>query len=95
MGEVKMSVKVKIPSILRQFISGEEVVEVKANDALECLTNLTAQFPSLRRWLYDKQGEPRPQVWIFINGEKINADVLANPLNDGDELLIMLAVAGG
>ncbi|MBA7713772.1 hypothetical protein ES703_122782 [subsurface metagenome] len=99
-GAAKISVKVKIPLILRQFTNGQEVVEVPASNALECLHNLTAQFPSLRRWLYNKQGELRPQVWFFVNGERINrerinADELTNPLRDGDELLIMLAVAGG
>lgn len=87
-----MSVKVKIPSLLRQFTNKQEVVEVTACNALECLNNLTAQFPSLRRWLYDKQGELRPQVHIFINRERASADEL---LKDGDELLIMLAIAGG
>ena len=87
-----MSVKVKIPSLLRQFTNKQEVVEVTAYDALECLKNLTAQFPGLRRWLYDKQGELRPQVHIFINGERASASEL---LKDGDELLIMLAIAGG
>ncbi|HUU64245.1 MAG TPA: MoaD/ThiS family protein [Dehalococcoidia bacterium] len=67
-------------------------MEVKANDALECLTNLTAQFPSLRRWLYNKQGEVATHVHIFINGKQASVDEL---LNDGDELLILLAVSGG
>ena len=71
-GAAKISVKVKIPLILRQFTNGQEVVEVPASNALECLNNLTARLPGLRRWLYNKQGELRPQVWLFINRERIN-----------------------
>jgi len=94
-GAAKISVKVKIPLILRQFTNGQELLEVTGYSPMECLHNLTAQFPSLRRWLYNKQGELRPQVWFFVNGERINADELTNPLRDGDELFIFLAVAGG
>jgi len=87
-----VSVTVRIPSLLHQQTKGQEVVEVTANDALECLNNLAAQFPSLQRWLYDKQGELWTQVHIFINGEQASAGEL---LKDGDELSIMLGIAGG
>jgi molybdopterin converting factor small subunit len=87
-----MSVEVKIPLILRQFTNRQEAVEVTAANVPECLNNLTAQFPSLRRWLYNKQGEVATHVHIFINGKQASADEL---LNDGDELLILLAVSGG
>jgi molybdopterin synthase sulfur carrier subunit len=90
-----MSVTVKVPSLLRKYTNGQELLEVPGYSPMECLNNLVVQFPGLSRWLYDKQGELRPQVWFFVNGERINADELTNPLNDGDELLIMLAVAGG
>lgn len=90
-----MSVTVKVPSLLRKYTNGQELLKVPGYSPIECLHNLVVQFPSIRKWLYDKQGELRPQVWFFVNGERINADELINPLNDGDELLIMLAVAGG
>jgi molybdopterin converting factor small subunit len=87
-----MSVMVRIPSLLHQQTKGQKVVEVTANDALECLNNLTAQFPGLQQWLYDKQGELWPQVRIFMNGEQASAGEL---LKDGDRLSIMLVIARG
>jgi len=90
-----MSVKVRVSSLLRKFTNGQELVEVPGNSPLECLHNLESQFPKIRKWLYDKQGELRPQVWFFINGERIYADELTRQLNDGDELFILLAVGGG
>jgi molybdopterin converting factor small subunit len=87
-----MSVTVRIPSLLHQQTKGQKVVEVTANDALGCLNNLTAQFPGLQRWLYDEQGELGPHVGILINGERASAGEF---LKDGDEVSIMLVVAGG
>lgn len=91
-----MSVKVRIPSPLCQLINcQEEVVEVAGYDVLECLDNLAVQFPAIKQWLYNKQGELFPYINIYVNGERDPADELTRPLKDGDELLILIMVAGG
>lgn len=91
-----MSVKVRIPSPLRQLINcPEEVVEVAGDNVLECLDNLAVQFPDIKQWLYNKQGELFPYIHIYVNGERDPTDELKRPLNDGDELLILVMVAGG
>ncbi|MCK4964066.1 MAG: hypothetical protein KAS54_03215 [Dehalococcoidia bacterium] len=90
-----MSVKVRISSLLRKYANGQELLEVTGYSPVECLHNLVVQFPDIRRWVYDKQGELRPQVWFFTNGERISADELTNRLKDGDELFILLALGGG
>ena len=90
-----MTVRVKLPLLLSKYANGQELLEVAGYSPIECAHNLVVQFPSLRRWLYDKQGELRPQVWFFANGERISADELTNPLKDGDELFIFLALGGG
>ena len=90
-----MGVKVKVSSLLRKYTNQQELVDVTGYSPIECLNDLVLQFPNLRRWLYDKQGKLRPQVWFFVNGERIYADELTNQLNDGDELFVFLAVGGG
>jgi molybdopterin synthase sulfur carrier subunit len=89
-----MSVKVRVSSLLRKFTDGQEVVEVTGHSATECLHNLGVQFPRIRQWLYDKQGNLLPYVQFYVNGERILVDELNNPLDD-DELLILLAIGGG
>ena len=90
-----MSVKVKIPSILRKYANRQELLDVTGYSAIECVHNLALQFPEMKRWLYDKEGELRPQVVFFVNGQGINADELTNPLNNGDEVSIFFAIGGG
>lgn len=90
-----MSVKVRIPSLLRKYANRQELLDVTGYSPIECVHNLALQFPEMRQWLYDKQGELRPQVQFFVNGQKIDADGLTNPLNDGDEVSIFLAIGGG
>jgi molybdopterin converting factor small subunit len=90
-----MSVNVKISLILQKFTDGQEMVEVPTDSPLECLHSVEKKFPKIRKWLYDKQGELRPQVWFLVNRERIYADELTKKLNDNDELYILLAVGGG
>jgi len=90
-----MGVTIKVSSLFRRFTNGQEFVEVTGNNTMECLHELEARFPKIKRWLYDKHGNLRPQVWFFVNGQKISADEMAKSLNDGDELFFVLAISGG
>jgi len=90
-----MNVNVRVSSLLRKFTNWQEMVAVTGDTAVECLRNLEAQFPSIREWLYDQHGELLPQVQIFVNGERAYTHELTNPLRDGDEVFIVLAIGGG
>ena len=90
-----MNVTVKVSALFRRFTNGQEFVKVTGDSPLECLHELEAQFPKIKRWLYDKQGNLRPQVWFFVNEQKISANDMNKPLNDGDELFFIVAVSGG
>lgn len=90
-----MGVKIKIAPILRKSTNGQELVEVKGRSPIDCLRDLGTKFPKIRRWLYNKDGKLRPQVMLFVNGERIHTGELTKPLNDGDELSILVAIGGG
>jgi len=92
----EMSVKVKVPSLLQvQITGGQETIEVEGHTPLECLRALESQFPKAGKWLYDGHGDLRPQVWVFVNGEKVYPDELTRTLNDDDEVSFLLAISGG
>lgn len=94
-----MTVKVKMSSLLRQLAQlakEPDIIDVSAPDPVQCMQVLVQRFPSLREWVYDsKQGRLLPQVQFFVNGHKLVAQQFTNPLKDGDELLILLAIGGG
>ena len=90
-----MSIQVRVSLILRQFTSNRELVDVACRTPIECVKNFVKKFPDSRQWLYDEAGELQPQVWLFLNGQEVFPDELNKPLNDGDELFILLAIGGG
>ena len=90
-----MSVKVKLPSILRKYTDGLEIVEMPVSSPIDCLSGIERRFPKIKRWVRDKDGKLRPQVWFFINGRRIYENELNNIMKDGDELSILFAIGGG
>jgi molybdopterin converting factor small subunit len=90
-----MSVNVKLSAVLRKATNWQETIEVTGDTPLECLRDLEVQFPGIRKWIYDKAGNVLPQIQLFVNGERIYADELTKQLKSGDELMILLAIAGG
>ena len=92
-----MEVTVVIPSILRQYTGGEGVVKVtRKGDIIysvsDCLNRLAERFPGVGQKLYDAQGKVAGYVYLFVKGKRVSA---GDTLQDGDELVIMLAVGGG
>ncbi len=66
-----VSVKVYIPTALRQYADGRDVVEVPAGPVKDVLADLTRQFAGLRRHLYGDDGRLRNFVNVYVNDEDI------------------------
>lgn len=84
--------KVLIPSPLRDYTRAAWV-EAHGATVGEVLRDLDRQFPGIRFRMIDEQDRMRRHVRFFIN-ERQTFD-LAQPLGDGDELLIVQALSGG
>lgn len=90
-----MAVKVQIPTPLRQYTNGQDVVEVAGSTVGEVLQALGEKFPGITERLLEN-GRVRRFVNIFVNDEDIRyLNDLDTPVKDGDEVSIIPAVAGG
>jgi MoaD family protein len=86
----------KVPSALRSYTDGEKFVEVSGSTVQTALQDLVSRYPGLKGHLYTSEGELRPYVNIYLNGEDIRTeDGEAIPLNEGDKLMIVPSIAGG
>lgn len=91
-----MSIKILIPTPLRQFTGNRDTVEVNGSTAGEALKDLTTQFADLKRQIMTEDGKLRSFVNIYLNNEDIRfLSKDATPLKDGDTLMIVPAIAGG
>jgi sulfur-carrier protein len=90
-----MPVRVKIPTQLREATDGEATVSVDGATVGEVLDSLYERFGELRSRIAE-DGGLRRFVNVYVAGEDIRfLDGLDTPVNDGDEVTILPAVAGG
>ena len=90
-----MTVRVRLSNLLRQATDWHETVEVDARTPEECLRAVEAQFPEVKKWIYDKQGKMWDRLQLFVNGKAIPRQEINQPMQDGDELHILLNIGGG
>lgn len=92
-----MSVKVKIPTQLRQLVGGERELEIeKAANVREILDNLGGQHPGLIERIVDENGELRRFVNLYVGDEDVRfLQGLDTPVEPDQTVSILPAVAGG
>lgn len=92
-----MSVKIFIPTALRQFAGNQSEVETEnASTVGEALSSLTAQHGDLQKHLYSDANTLRNFVNVYVNDEDIrHHERLETKLNDGDTITIVPSIAGG
>jgi len=91
-----MSVQVYIPTPFRRATNNKDRVTLEAADVQALLDELEDSFSGLRGLVRNEQGEVHNHVNIYVNNEGIDAlQGLATPLQDGDEVSIIPALAGG
>ncbi|MDZ8183897.1 MAG: MoaD/ThiS family protein [Nostoc sp. ChiSLP02] len=91
-----MSVTVLVPTALQQFTNNQATVESSGNTIAELVDSLEASFPGFKSRLCDEEGKLRRFVNFYLNDEDIRFLKGADTrLNDGDEVSIVPAVAGG
>ncbi len=90
-----MSVRVNIHRTHRIHTNGLEAVEVEGRTVGECINHLIEQYPGMREGLFDKKGKLLNVVEVYVNSESAYPDELAKFVKDGDEIHLILMLAGG
>ena len=90
-----MSVRIHIPTPLRQHTEGQAAVETEGTTVQAALDALGRKFPGIHQRIFEA-GEVRRFINVYLNDEDIRyLDNLSTAVKDGDELSIIPAVAGG
>ncbi|HET6154172.1 MAG TPA: MoaD/ThiS family protein [Marmoricola sp.] len=90
-----MAIEVRIPTILRTYTGGEKAVDAKGATLSALIDDLEANHPGLKDRLLDG-GDLRRFVNVYINDEDVRfIGSLEATLADGDQVVILPAVAGG
>ena len=94
-----MAIEVRIPTILRSYTGGEKAVEANGSTLAELIADLERNHPGIRERLLDGQNgdsELRRFVNVYVNDEDVRfTGGLDTSLSDGDQVVVLPAVAGG
>lgn len=91
-----MAIQVRIPTVLRKHTDGEKVVEGDGATIKALLDDLETRHPGLGAALTDADGGLARFINVYVNDEDIRfLDGVDTALQDGDEVAILPAVAGG
>ncbi|MBU6229375.1 MAG: MoaD/ThiS family protein [Cyanobacteria bacterium REEB459] len=91
-----MTVQVLIPTPLQKFSNDEASATLEAGSVDELLQALENRYPGIMARLCDDRGNLRRFLNVYVNSEDIRfLDNQATVLQDGDQVSIVPAVAGG
>jgi sulfur-carrier protein len=90
-----MPIKVHIHITHRQFTNGLDVVPVEGNTVGECLNYLIKQYPKMEKALFAKKDKLLNVVEVFVNHATAYPNELMKPVKDGDEIHLVVMLAGG
>jgi molybdopterin synthase sulfur carrier subunit len=90
-----MPIEVRIPTILRTYTGGEKAVDADGATLSALIDDLEANHVGIKDRLIDN-GDLRRFVNVYINDEDVRfIGGLEAGLSDGDQVVILPAVAGG
>jgi len=94
-----MAIEVRIPTILRTYTGGEKAVDATGATLSAVIDDLEANHPGIKdRLLEAKDGQTdlRRFINVYVNDEDVRfTGGLETALSDGDQIVVLPAVAGG
>ena len=91
-----MTIRVQLPPVLRAVSGGARTLEAEGSTIAAALTDLAAKHAALKLHFFDEAGGIRGNIVFLHAGAMIRAkEASARRLNDGDEVVITNALAGG
>jgi len=90
-----MAIEVRIPTILRTYTDGEKSVTAEGTDLSALIDDLESKHAGIKERLIDN-GDLRRFVNVYVNDEDVRfLGGLEATLSDGDQVVVLPAVAGG
>ena len=90
-----MAIEVRVPTILRTYTDGEKSVAGEGGSLAELIDDLESRHPGIKGRLIEGS-DLRRFVNVYVNDEDVRfTGGLATSVSDGDQVVVLPAVAGG
>jgi molybdopterin synthase sulfur carrier subunit len=90
-----MAVEVRIPTILRSYTDGAKAVDGAPGTLAEVIDSVESDHPGIKGRIVE-DGDLRRFINVYVNDEDVRfIGGLETTVSDGDNVVILPAVAGG
>jgi len=90
-----MTVRIHLHPDLCHLADGNEIVETSGDSVGDCIRQLIARCPALEEFIFYKDGQLQTFIEIYLNRKAAYPDELGRKVKDGDEIHLILTIAGG
>lgn len=91
-----MAITLSLPAVLARLTDGAKVIEAEGATVGAVVNDVATRYPALAPRLRDDQGNAYAFVTFYLNDEDIRLQGgFGASVQDGDELTIVPAIAGG
>ena len=90
-----MAIEVRVPTILRTHTGGQKAVPAQGTTLGEVIDDLESNHPGIKERLVEGE-DVRKFINVYVNDEDVRfTGGHKTPVDDGDSVVILPAVAGG
>ena len=90
-----MSVEIEISPVFARYAGNQVTIQVKGNTVGECIYDLVAQHPEMKKILLGREGKLLHSFEVFINGQSAYPGEMEKPVKDGDKIHVVMLIQGG
>ena len=90
-----MKVKIDVQYFLPHLTEDHLEVDADGNTIRECLEQLVARYPKVKKWLFREDGELANFIDIFVNLDSVFPNQLEDAVKDGDVIYIVMMHTAG
>ena len=91
-----MAVTVNVTSVIQKVVNGQRAFAAEGATLGTLIENIERVYPGFAGQIMDEQGEIRRFVNVYLNDEDVRyLGGKATPLEDGDTVSFLPALAGG
>jgi molybdopterin converting factor small subunit len=90
-----MSITLHLHPFLMHLADNKDLHQVNGTTVRECLEDIAKRYPDLEQWLFDEERNLKNLFELYVNMESALPEGLEKPVKDGDEINLVIIVAGG
>jgi molybdopterin converting factor small subunit len=90
-----VSIKIHLHPDMYYLADNNEFVETSGNTVGECIGRLIELYPGLHELVFYKDGQLQTFIEIYLNRKAACPDELTRQVRDGDEIHLIMTIAGG